>query len=178
MSPRSFSNAVRHLPSEIQSSYLNPRYAPSNIYSQSELILLRWASACFDHVNPNLNKDIFDFSKSFADFSALSAIVLSYFPKEEKNAVKKRYQSDDFKVISSSNIISILKEYGIFTHIKNFQISPTNGPNAREMILFLTMLYQNLQHFYPKDTIQFTCTLGDNIIKSITLMNPTNKYLE
>ena len=178
VSPRSFSNAVRHLPSEIQSSYLNPRYAPSNIYSQSELILLRWASACFDHVNPNLNKDIFDFSKSFADFSALSAIVLSYFPKEEKNAVKKRYQSDDFKVISSSNIISILKEYGIFTHIKNFQISPTNGPNAREMILFLTMLYQNLQHFYPKDTIQFTCTLGDTIIKSITLMNPTNKYLE
>ena len=46
------------------------------------------------------------------------------------------------------------------------------------MVLFLIMLYQNFQYFYPKDTIQFTCTLGDTVVKSITLMNPTNKFLE
>jgi len=40
------------------------------------------------------------------------------------------------------------------------------------------MLFQNFQHFYPKDTIQFSCILGDSIIKIITLMNPTNKTLE
>ena len=92
--------------------------------------------------------------------------------------MRKRLQSDEFKTISYTNIINILKEYGIFTHIKNFKLSPTNTPNAREMILFLIMLYQNFQYFYPKDTIQFTCTLGDTVVKSITLMNPTNKFLE
>ena len=175
---RSFPQLIKHLSPDIQYRYLNMRYPSSNIYSQSELILLRWVNACFEFVNPNMNKDIFDFSKNFADSSALSAVVISYFPNEEKNSVRKRLQSDDFKTISYSNIINILKAYGIFTHIKKFQVSPTNTPNAREIVLFLIMLYQNFQHFYPKDTIQFSCTLGDTIVKSITLMNPTNKYLE
>ena len=73
--------------------------------------------------------------------------------------------------------MSILRDYGIYTHIKTFQISP-NNINAREILLFLSMLYQNFQHFYPKDTIQFSCILGDSVIKAITLMNPTNKLLE
>ena len=46
------------------------------------------------------------------------------------------------------------------------------------MVLFLTILFQNLQHFYPKDTIQFSCTLGDSVIKAITLTNGTPKPLE
>ena len=175
---KSFPQVIKHLTPDIQYRYLNQKYPPSNIYSQSELILLRWVSACFEHVNPNTSKDIYDFSKNFADSAALSAIVISYFPNEEKNSVRKRLQSDEFKTISYTNIINILKEYGIFTHIKNFKLSPTNTPNAREMILFLIMLYQNFQYFYPKDTIQFTCTLGDTVVKSITLMNPTNKFLE
>ena len=175
---RSFPLLVKHLTTDIQHRYLNQKYFSSNIYSQSELILLRWVSACFEYVNPNMNKDIFDFSKSFSDSSVLSAIILSYFPNEEKNALKKRYQADDFKSLSYTNILNILREYGIFTHIKNFQVSPTNAPNAREMVLFLIMLFQNFQHFYPKDTIQFSCTLGDTVVKSISLMNPTNKYLE
>ena len=180
ISTKSLTQAVRHLSPDIQNRFLAQRFFSSNIYSQSELILLRWISACFEYVNPNMNKDIYDFSQSFKDSSALSAVVLSYFPNEEKNSVKKRYKSDDFKMINYPNIINILKEYGIFTHIKNFQKSPTptNALNAREMVLFLAMLYQNFLHFYPKDTIQFSCTLGDTIIKSISLMNPTNRFLE
>ena len=175
---KSLPQALKHLSSDIQSRYMIQRFPQSNIYSQAELILLRWVSACFEYVNPNMNKDIYNFSKDFSDSSALSAVLLSYFPNEEKNYLKKRFKADDYKSISYSNIFNILKEYGIFTHIKNFQKSPTNNPNAREMILLLTMLYQNFQYFYPKDTIQFTCTLGDTVVKSITLMNPTNKFLE
>ena len=175
---KSFPLVIKHSPQEIQHRYLNQKFPPSNIYSISELILLRWIQACFDYINPNMYKDIFDFSKNFADSSVLTAVVISYFPNQEKGSLKKRHTSDDFKSISYSNIISILKEYGIFTHIKNFQVSPSTYPNAREIILFLIMLYQNFQHFYPRDTIQFSCTLGDTIVKSITLMNPTNKNLE
>ena len=45
------------------------------------------------------------------------------------------------------------------------------------MVLFLTMLFKNMRRFYPKDTIQFSCILGDSLIKAITLYNPTNKIL-
>ena len=74
-------------------------------------------------------------------------------------------------------LLNILKEYGIYTHIKKFQISP-NNINAREILLFLTVLFQNMQHFNPKDTIVFSCILGDSLVKIISLMNPTKKTLE
>ena len=74
-------------------------------------------------------------------------------------------------------LINILKDYGIYTHIKKMSNSPV-PKNAREMLLLLTMLFQNLQHFYPKETITFSCILGDSVVKVITLMNPTNKLLQ
>ena len=33
------------------------------------------------------------------------------------------------------------------------------------------MLYQNLQHFIPKQTIPYTCILGDTVTKAIFLEN-------
>ena len=61
--------------------------------------------------------------------------------------------------------------------MKQFPISSSNI-NAREILLFITVLFQNMQHFYPKDTITFSCILGDTLIKAISLMNPTKKTLE
>ena len=175
---RALSQALKHLPNDIQNRYISPKLVPSNVYSSSELVLLRWVSACFEYINPHLQKYVSTFSNDFADSSLLTAVLVSYFPKEERNASRKKQHINDLKLIPYSNIINILKDYGIFTHIKNLQVSPTSAPNAREMVLFLTMLFQNFQHFYPKETIQFSCILGDSIIKSITLINPTNKTLE
>jgi len=176
---RTFSQAIKHLPAEIQQRYLSSKIPQSNVYSQSEYLLLRWVNACFEAVNPHTQKDAITFSKDFADSSLLSGVLLSYFPKEEKNILKRKAQQiNDIKIINYNLILNILKDYGIYTHIKVFQISPTSAANAREMVLFLTMLFQNFQHFYPKDVIQFSCVLGDSIVKSISLMNPTNKPLE
>ena len=176
---RTFSQAIKHLPQEIQQRYLNTKIPQSNVYSQSEYILLRWVNACFETVNPHTQKDAITFSKDFSDSSLLSGVLLSYFPKEEKNILKRKgQQANELKIINYNMILNILKDYGIYTHIKVFQISPTSAANAREMVLFLTMLFQNFQHFYPKDNIQFSCVLGDTIVKSISLMNPTNKPLE
>ena len=175
---KKFLQVIKHLPSEIQQKYNSGRIPTSNVYSSSELLLLRWVNACFEAVNPGIQRNAITFSKDFADSSLLTSIILSYFPKEEKNVLKRKTTSIDAKQINYNMILSILKEYGIYTHIKNFQISPTSPANAREMVLFLTMLFQNLQHFYPKDTIQFSCILGDSVIKAITLYNPTNKILE
>ena len=175
---KKFIQVIKNLPPEIQAKYSSSKIPASNVYSSSELLLLRWVNACFESVNPGIQRNAITFSKDFSDSSLLTALILSYFPKEEKNILKRKTVSIDAKQINYNMILSILKEYGIYTHIKNFQISPTSPANAREMVLFLTMLFQNLQHFYPKDTIQFSCILGDSVIKAITLYNPTNKILE
>ena len=175
---KKFLQVIRHLPPEIQQKYSTTRIPQSNVYTPSELLLLRWANACFEFINPGIQRTAISFSKDFSDSSFLTAIILSFFPKEEKNILKRKANTTDAKQISYGMILNILKEYGIYTHVKNFQISPTSPANAREMVLFLTILFQNLQHFYPKDTIQFSCILGDSVIKAITLYNPTNKILE
>ena len=175
---KSLSLALKHLPNDIQKKYLNNKFPQSNIYSLPEFILLRWLNACYEFVNPNSPKDIYNFSSDFSDSSLLTALILSYFPKEDKTIINKRKQSQiEVKKLNYNILLNILKEYGIYTHIKNFQISP-NNINAREILLFLIVLFQNLQHFYPKDTIIFSCILGDSLVKAITLMNPTKKTLE
>ena len=178
INPKSYAMVIKHLPHDVQQRNSSTRFGPSNVYSQPEYLLLKWVNACFESVNPHLARDPKTFSSDFQDSALLTALVLSYFPKEEKNLSKKNKQSNDLKLINYNTILSILKEYGIYTHVKNFQVSPTSAPNAREMVLFLAMLFQNFQHFYPKDTIQFSCILGDSVIKAITLYNPTPKPLE
>ena len=175
---KSLSLALKHLPNEIQKKYLNNKFPQSNIYSTPEFILLRWLNACYEYINPNNPKDIYNFSSDFSDSSSLTALILSYFPKEDKAPVNKRKQvQNEVKKLNYNILLNILKEYGIYTHIKQFQISP-NNINAREILLFLTVLFQNMQHFYPKDTIVFSCILGDSLVKAISLMNPTKKTLE
>ena len=175
---KSLSLAIKHLPNDIQQKYSSNKIPFSNIYSTPEFILLRWLNACFEYINPHIQREAYSFSKDFSDSSLLTSLILSYFPKEDKIVVNKRKQMHkDVKILNYHQLLNILREYGIYTHVKNFQLSP-NNMNAREILLFLAMLYQNLQHFYPRDTIQFSCILGDSVIKAITLMNPTNKVLE
>ena len=176
---KSLSLAIKHLPNEIQKKYLNNKIPQSNIYSQAEFILLRWLNACYEYINPSLAKDIYNFSSNFSDSSLLTAIILSYFPKEDKvpHISKRKTFQNEAKKLNYNTIFNILTEYGIYTHIKKFQIS-SNNINAREILLFIAVLFQNMQHFYPKDTIVFSCILGDSLVKAISLMNPTKKTLE
>ena len=175
---KSYQLVIKHLPDDIIKRNTITKFGPSNVYSQAEYLLLRWVTACFEYVNPHLTREPKTFSNDFSDSALLTALVLSYFPREEKNLGKRKPTANDLKLISYNQLISILKDFGIYTHVKNFQISPTSIPNAREMVLFLSMLFQNFQHFYPKDTINFSCILGDSVIKAITLYNPTQKPLE
>ena len=176
---KSLSLALKHLPNEIQQKYTTSKIPSSNLYSTPEFTILRWLNACFEYVNPYTQRgEIYSFSKDFSDSKILTALVLSYFPKEDRSFTNKRKQTQhEDKMIYYPALLNILREYGIYTHIKKFPLSP-NSMNSREILLFLTMLFQNFQHFYPKDTIQFSCILGDSVIKAITLLNPTNKILE
>ena len=158
VNPRSYALVIKQLPPDVQQRHSVTRFGASNVYSQAEYLLLRWLTACFETVNPHLTREPKTFSSDFQDSALLSSLVLSYFPKEEKNLSKRNKQANDLKLINYNTIITILKEYGIYTHVKNFQISPTSVPNAREMVLFLAMLFQNIKYFNPKLTSEL---LGD-----------------
>lgn len=43
------------------------------------------------------------------------------------------------------------------------------------MIILLVQLYQTLPNYIPKCAITFSCTLGDDVTKTIELNNPASK---
>jgi hypothetical protein len=167
---KTFPNSLKHLPEETVNR-LNPstKLGSSNMYSNSELLLLKWLQINYDHINPHTTRIINTFSDDLKDSPFLSSLILSYFPKvEEMYKLNKKKQTVDSKMLSPTHILIILKEYGVYTKVKPKHLL---FPSAREMVLFLVMLYQNLQHFIPKQTIPFTCILGDTVTKAIFLEN-------
>ena len=170
---KSFKNAIRHLPETEQLKYNSFRLPSSNIYSTSELIIIKWMQALYDFVNLNpVNPlKITNFTDDLSEGSVLASIVMSYFPEveDQHKAPKKKTMQDGKFGLQIDKFLQTLKDYGVYTHVKNKHFSL---PTAREMLLFIIMLFQNLQHFIPKDTIVFTCVLGETVSKTINLSNP------
>ncbi len=167
---KTFPYSLKHLPEEIANKYgLNAKWGSSNMYSVSELYLLRWLQANYDFINPNLPKNINNFSSDLKDTPALSSLILSYFPRvDEILKISKKKTNTEAKMLPPNQILTILKDYGVYTHVKPKHLL---FPSAREMVLFTVMLYQNLQHFIPKQPINFQCILGDTVTKAIYLEN-------
>jgi hypothetical protein len=170
---KSFKNALRHLPETEQAKYNVIKLPSSNIYSQSELILIKWMQALYDYVNLNPTNPlkITNYTDDLSEGSVLASIVMSYFPESEDphKAPKKKNVQDGKFGLQIDRFLQILKDYGVYTHVKSKHFSL---PTAREMLLFIIMLFQNLQHFVAKDTIVFGCILGETVTKTITLSNP------
>ena len=90
---KKFLQVIKNLPPEIQQKYSGSRIPASNVYSSSELLLLRWVNACYESINPGLPRNAITFSKDFSDSSWLTSIILSYFPKEKENVLKRKKTS-------------------------------------------------------------------------------------
>ena len=165
--------------SETQKYAGNIKFPSSNLYSTNELILIKWMQILFDSKSTNQLK-IKDFAKDLSDLSVLSLIIFTYFPKiEEKLKIPKKKNTQDGNVgvgLKFEKFLDYIKSYGIYTHIKAKHFSSLN---PKEMVLFIVILFQNLVHFIPKDTINFVCILGETVTKTINLENSNpNRTIE
>jgi len=88
---KKFLQVIKNLPPKIQQKYSGSRIHASNVYSSSEL--LRWVKAYYESINPGLPRNAITFSKDFSDSNLLTAIILSYFPKEKENVLKRKKTS-------------------------------------------------------------------------------------
>ena len=62
-------------------------------------------------------------------------------------------------------------------------LSPTRicakpAPDARDMLLVVLYLYQNLPQYLPRTSIEFAGVLGQTIVKSIELRNPSKSSIK
>ena len=150
----------------------------SNYLSSSEGILLRWLEINMEATYPKNFKRITNISQDLKSCVAYSGCIQNYVGYNSNKYLtnlKLTANSDDDYKINADKILNALKEIWLQTHFtnKDFVFS-----SPRENILFIIHLLHTLPHYIPKATpINFSCILGEEIIKNIELTNPTNKTI-
>ena len=147
----------------------------SNVYSLGENILLKWLTYHFSSVYPMTSRKVRNFDQDLLDGTVLAAVVQSHLGAVGSlQKVKFNALSDEQKRANIERVLAALNENGLppFVLVKDFSPSQIS---AREMVLFVTILYHTLPQFISKTTIEFPCILGERLTKMIHLTNPASK---
>lgn len=176
---KNFQKSIKHLNLEnnIQENIV---FNGSNVYSKSQMILLKWMQMNYDKIFQNSKRIIKTFDEDLKDISILSSIFNAYFPKLEETKIKRKtlINSNNDQRAQNANLDKVLyamKEFGIYTHFNPEDILESN---VKDIVLFLSMLYQNLPLFNVKENLIFSCILGDEVSKEIIITNTSNKRIE
>jgi len=153
-----------------------PSANSSNVYSDSELLLLKWLEYHYNSQNPYQQKTLTNFESDLQDSLVFAAIIRSYC-KNIKGLTNMRPVSktkDDLKSNAQKVIYTLKTELQLKTHITEEDIL---DPSAREMIVFCTQLFLYLPHYIPSESIVFECTLSQTVTKTIELRNDNKETI-
>ncbi len=153
-----------------------PSANSSNVYSDSELMLLKWLEYHYNQQNPYQHKTLTNFESDLQDSLVFAAIIKAYY-KNVKGLVNMRTVSktvDEYRSNAQKVIYTLKNELQLKTHITEEDII---DPSAREMVVFSTQLFLYLPHYIPIDTIYFPCTLTQKVTKTIELRNDNKERI-
>ncbi|CAD8106047.1 unnamed protein product [Paramecium primaurelia] len=147
----------------------------SNVISQPEGILLYFYEICYE-IQHSAQKRIKNFDLDFKDSIFISDALTTFIgPSMSKFFVNLRNvcnSEDDYKH-NTEKLFPALQDFGLQSHLLPQDVY---HPNCREMIMMLVQFFFALPYYVPqKDPIFFSCVLGEEVIKSIELKNPTQK---
>lgn len=156
----------------------------SNIYSLGENCLLKWVGyhVKATMVNSIIKKRIVNFESDFADGSVLCHLLASHLPhlNKEGGALfgftpcndSVALEKADIRKANCEKVLNVLKgcrmDFGA-------TLEGLMNPSARQMLMWVLHLYQALPQLIPKTSIEFNCTLGATMKKSIALTNPSSR---
>ncbi|CAD8117028.1 unnamed protein product [Paramecium sonneborni] len=147
----------------------------SNLISQPEGILLYFYEICYE-MQHQIHKRIKNFDQDFKDSTIISDALTTFIgPSMNKFFINFRsscHHEEDYKH-NTEKLMPALQDFGLQSHIQSTDIY---RPQCREMIMLLVQLFFSLPYYIPqKEPIFFSCVLGEEVVKSIELKNPTQK---
>ena len=167
-------------PSAFLQTCLDPRgLADSNVYSVHENILLRWMNFHFTKANTKEKygpaRVIRTFDADLQDGVVLGAIIGQHCPGcTSVMTMKYPCTSEEQTQQNATRVISALQECELQFPIAASDIT---NPQPFDMMLFVMFLFQNLPHYLPKASINFSTMLGQNLTKNIEMTNPSKKAI-
>ncbi|EAR97253.2 flagellar associated protein (macronuclear) [Tetrahymena thermophila SB210] len=177
------SKIIKNIPNALPEKLTLPDFYinGSNIYSDKEGILIRWLELCSDVVLGNLisgnpGKRIRNLETDLQDGNVISYLLQNYVGTSCANLfnfMKPECASEEEVYQNCEKLAAAFQELKIQTQYNPIDLA---RPNAREILLFLIQLYSTLPFYIPKQApLIFSCILGEDIVKTIEITNPTQK---
>merc|ERR1719399_485822 len=152
--------------------------ADSNIYSVAEMILLRWVNYHYTkQVQVSSGKYpervVQSFDADFQDGLVFALLILSHCPTcRSLTMLKHPCNSPELVEQNASSVVAALQEIGLHFPLT---VQDIVQPVAKDILLLVLFLFQNLPHYVPKTTIVFATQLNQPLMKHIELTNPSKK---
>ncbi|XP_040600110.1 cilia- and flagella-associated protein 47 isoform X2 [Mesocricetus auratus] len=186
VTPRGY-NSAPSLRGE-STSKINPSFVSSNIYSNSERILLSWLNTNYEshrHVIWQNNKTdgvpserwIVNFDVDLLDGLVFATQLAAYCPfliETHFTSMYTRPKRSEQYLHNSLIIINSLREIGFDLNIQAIDIC---DPNPVLMLMLCVYMYERLPTYLPKKVVKFSCTLYDVVLGEILVKNPSLKNL-
>jgi hypothetical protein len=174
ITPKGF-KAMKELPSDKQ---LLPEIymEPNVIYSQAELIVLRWLELAVEKKFPAVSKSRhINFDVDLKTGIGIGSLIMYYIdsPIRKVMSLRPMINSIEDMKFNWERIKQTLKEYGISPPPDLFE----QEPSAREMVVYLLYLFQVLPYFIPRATLEFPVMLKGTCVRNIMLNNPSKKKI-
>ena len=149
----------------------------SQVYSQPEVILLRWGELAYEKIYPSNSKiRLVNFDDDWKNGLVLGSLLQMYIGNTAKKlfSLKTTINSQEDMKNNFEKIKHSLVEYGISKPPDFHELGKVAG---REVLVYLVHLFQLLPYFLPKATLDFPVMLKGSCVRNVMLNNPSNKKI-
>ncbi|KNC54185.1 uncharacterized protein AMSG_09971 [Thecamonas trahens ATCC 50062] len=146
----------------------------SNVYSRSEMLLLEWASVCYELVYPTSARPLLNFDIDFADGVVLAAILVVYIPQLSSSWLSSIYQETGTSHHIESNAEKVLNAFREASLDFPLDEGDIVAPDPINIMLLLAYLYEVLPAYQPLAKIKFSGALHEELSKAVVLRNPSS----
>nr|XP_008528450.1 PREDICTED: calponin homology domain-containing protein 2 [Equus przewalskii] len=157
---------------------VNSCFMSSNIYSNSERILLNWMNTNYENTRHIIWKDcekgvipserwIINFDKDLLDGLVFATLLGAYCPFLIESHFVNMYtqpKSCEQYLHNCLIIVNVLHEIGFDMDIQATDIC---DPNPILMLMLCVYMYESLPTYLPKKVVLFHCTLHDTVLRRI-----------
>nr|KAF6491875.1 cilia and flagella associated protein 47 [Molossus molossus] len=187
------SQVVPHSITDLPAIYMqnspkvNACFVSSNLYSNSERILLSWINTHYENTRRSIWKNchkgvpserwIVNFDKDFADGLAFATALGAYCPFLIEPYFENMYTQPKSPEQYFHNCLIIVNSLREIDLNMGIQASDICDPNPVMILMLCVYMHERLPTYIPKDLVIFPCTLHDTVMRQILVTNPSSKEL-
>lgn len=146
----------------------------SNIYSAQEGVLMRWMEVCAESSNQQLPR-LKTFDAGLKDGLYISS-MLSYYVGQSVSkhlaGMRSHCETIQETKFNATKILNALNDMKFSIPI---DLGNLAEPSGRENLILVLHLFNQIPNYMPKGTEVFSCVLGKDLTKTLTLSNKTNR---